>query len=68
MLDRVSVLMGPPIALFLARLLQLFLSFGVREAQAKFDAINLVGNIMEILDDLLGSFTILKSGCVRSTS
>jgi hypothetical protein len=61
MLDRVFVLMSSPVSLLLACLFQLLLRFGIGEAEAELDAINLVGKIVEILDDLLGNITILKS-------
>jgi hypothetical protein len=61
MLDRVFVLMSSPVSLLLTRLFQLLLRFGIGEAEAELDAINLVGKIVEILDDLLGNITILES-------
>jgi hypothetical protein len=61
MLDRVFVLMSSPVSLLLTRLFQLLLRFGIGEAEAELDAINLVGKIVEILDDLLRNIAILKS-------
>jgi hypothetical protein len=60
-LDRVFVLVSSPIALLLARLLQLLLCFGVGKAEAKLDTVAFVGNAVEFLDDLFRNITVLKS-------
>lgn len=61
MLDRVFILMSSPVSLLLTCLLQLLLCFGVCEAETKLDAIDLIGDIVEVSDDLLGNITTLKS-------
>ena len=64
MLDGVFVLMSSPISLLLTGLFQLLLCFGVCKAQAELDTIDFVVDIVEILDDLLGDITTLKSSGV----
>ncbi len=62
MLDRVFILMGSPVSLFLARLFQLLLRLGICKSQTELDAVDLVGHIVKIFDDLLGDVAALKSG------
>lgn len=56
--------MGPPVSLLLARLLQLLLRLGICEAEAELDAIDLIGNVVKIFDDLLGNVAIFEPGAI----
>lgn len=64
MLDRVAVFTASPVATLLTLLLELLLSFGIGESQAKLDTIMIdeVGVILS--DDTLSDLTRLKSGTV----
>ncbi len=61
MLHRVLVLMGSPVSLLLTGLLQLLLCLGVGKAETELDAINLVGDIVKVVDHLLGNVAILET-------
>jgi hypothetical protein len=66
-LNRVLVLMSTPVSLLLAGLLQLLLCFGICKTETEFDPINIVRNVVEVFDDLLGNVAILESGEVSRT-
>jgi hypothetical protein len=64
MLDRVFVLVSSPVSLLLTGLLQLFLRFGICEAETEFDSINLIGDVVKVIDDLLSNVAAFKSNIV----
>jgi hypothetical protein len=65
-LDRVAVLAASPVATFLALLLQLLLSLGIRESKVQLDAIMLALHGVKLADDMLGDVTSLEPGSVSS--
>jgi hypothetical protein len=55
-LDRVAVFAATPGPTFLTLLFELFLRFGIGEAEVQLDATVVVGSIVEVLDYALCNF------------